>query len=144
MYFDCPVVIPYYGGKFTMSKRLVEMMPLHKRYIEVFAGGASMFFRKKKADWNVLNDLDNDIVNLYICVLKEFEELTKHIYWYPRSRTLFDKIFGYQNRWECPSNILQFYQLVPPTPQSLRRLILLNPPYMALKIWYLRYQNALD
>ncbi len=69
MYFDCPVVIPYYGGKFTMSKRLVEMMPPHKRYIEVFAGGASMFFRKKKADWNVLNDLDNDIVNLYICVL---------------------------------------------------------------------------
>ena len=38
----------------------------------------------------VLNDVDNDIVNLYICVLKEFEELTNHIYWYPRSRTLFD------------------------------------------------------
>ena len=87
---NCPVVIPYYGGKFTMSKRLVGMMPPHNRYIEVFAGGASMFFRKKKADWNVLNDLDNDIVNLYICVLKEFEELTEHIYWYPRSRTLFD------------------------------------------------------
>ncbi|HAT66341.1 MAG TPA: hypothetical protein DCS66_17390, partial [Flavobacteriaceae bacterium] len=36
------------------------------------------------------NDLDNDIVNLYICVLEEFEELKRHIYWYPRSRTLFD------------------------------------------------------
>jgi len=87
---NCPVVIPYYGGKFTMSKRLIEMMPPHKRYIEVFAGGASMFFRKKKVDWNVLNDLDNDIVNLYICVLEEFEELKRHIYWYPRSRTLFN------------------------------------------------------
>ena len=72
---DCPVVVPYYGGKFTMSKRLIEMIPPHERYIEVFAGGASMFFRKKKVKWNVLNDLDNDIVNLYICVLKEFEEL---------------------------------------------------------------------
>ena len=88
---NCPVVIPYYGGKFTMSKRLIEMMPPHKRYIEVFAGGASMFFRKNKVEWNVLNDLDNDIVNLYICVLKEFKELKRHIYWYVKSRTLFEK-----------------------------------------------------
>ena len=88
---NCPVVIPYYGGKFTMSKRLIEMMPPHKRYIEVFAGGASMFFRKNKVEWNVLNDLDNDIVNLYICVLKEFKELKRHIYWYVKSRTLFEE-----------------------------------------------------
>ena len=88
---DCPVVMPYYGGKFTMSKRLIEMIPPHERYIEVFAGGASMFFRKKKVKWNVLNDLDNDIVNLYICVLKEFEELKRHIYWYVKSRTLFEE-----------------------------------------------------
>jgi len=90
MDMSCPVVIPYYGGKFLMSKRLIEMMPPHKRYIEMFAGGASMFFRKSKAEWTVLNDLDNDIVNLYICVLKEFEKLTEHIYWYPRSRELFN------------------------------------------------------
>ena len=88
---NCPVVMPYYGGKFTMSKRLIEMIPPHSRYIEVFAGGASMFFRKEKVEWNVLNDLDNDIVNLYICVVKEFEELKRHIYWYPKSRTLFDE-----------------------------------------------------
>ena len=88
---DCPVVMPYYGGKFTMSKRLIEMIPPHKRYIEVFEGGASMFFRKNKVEWNVLNDLDNDIVNLYICVLKKFEELKRHIYWYVKSRTLFEE-----------------------------------------------------
>ena len=116
MDFECPVVIPYYGGKFTMSKRLVEMMPLHNRYIEVFAGGASMFFRKKKVDWNVLNDLDNDIVNLYICVLKEFEELTKHIYWYPRSRTLFDdfkeKIKDSEIDIPDPERAAQYYFVV--------------------------------
>ena len=86
---DCPVVMPYYGGKFTMSKRLVPMLPPHRRYFEVFSGGASMFFRKKKAEWNVLNDIDNDIVNLYSCVINKFEELKKHIFWLPRSRKLF-------------------------------------------------------
>ena len=86
---DCPVVMPYYGGKFTMSKKLVTMLPPHRRYFEVFAGGASMFFRKSKAEWNVLNDIDNDIVNLYTCVIKKFDKLCEHIYWLPRSRKLF-------------------------------------------------------
>ena len=89
MDFNCPVVMPYYGGKFKMSKELVTMIPPHRRYFEVFCGGASMFFRKSKAEWNILNDVDNDIVNLYICVLKRFDKLREYIYWYPRSRKLF-------------------------------------------------------
>ena len=84
----CPVIIPYLGGKFE----LVPMLPPHTRYIEMFAGGLSMFFRKKKVEWNVVNDFDNDVVNLYICVVERFNELASYIYWYPRSRTLFDEI----------------------------------------------------
>ena len=87
---DCPVVIPYYGGKFAMSKKLVQYIPKHLRYFEPFFGGGSMFFRKKKVKWNILNDIDNDLVNLYSCVLNEYEDLSEKIYWYPRSRTLHD------------------------------------------------------
>ena len=87
---SCPVVIPYYGGKFTMSKQLLQYIPEHLRYFEPFFGGGSMFFRKKKAKWNVLNDIDNDLVNLYLCVLNKFDELSEKIYWYPRSRKLHD------------------------------------------------------
>ena len=68
------------------------MLPPHERYIEMFAGGLSMFFRKTKAKWNVVNDIDNDVVNLYISVLEEFDKLSEYIYWYPRSRTLFNEI----------------------------------------------------
>ena len=88
----CPVVIPWYGGKFELSKKLVPMLPPHERYFEVFAGGLSMFFRKTKCKWNVVNDLDNDVANLYISVVEKFDELSDYIYWYPRSRELFDKI----------------------------------------------------
>ena len=42
-------ILPYYGGKVKLSKLLVELIPPHKHYIEVFAGGLSMFFRKNKA-----------------------------------------------------------------------------------------------
>ena len=65
-WLECPVIIPYLGGKFELSRKLVPMIPYHERYIEVFAGGASMFFRKVKTDFSVLNDKDNDIVNLYM------------------------------------------------------------------------------
>ena len=88
----CPVVIPWYGGKFELSKKLVPMLPSHERYFEVFAGGLSMFFRKNKCTWNVVNDLDNDVVNLYISVVEEFEAFKEFVYWYPRSRALFLEI----------------------------------------------------
>tara|TARA_Y100001951_G_scaffold48078_1_gene37906 strand:- start:44 stop:889 length:846 start_codon:yes stop_codon:yes gene_type:complete len=88
----CPVVIPWYGGKFELSKKLVPMLPSHERYFEVFAGGLSMFFRKNKCTWNVVNDLDNDVINLYISVVEEFEAFKEFVYWYPRSRALFLEI----------------------------------------------------
>ena len=48
-----------------------------------------MFFRKKRAKWNVLNDKDNDIVNLYICVIEKKDELVDKLFWLPKSRELF-------------------------------------------------------
>lgn len=88
---DCPVVIPYYGGKWELSKQLVPMLPPHSRYIEVFAGGLSMLFRKKRVEKNIVNDFDNDIVNLYVSVAEKFDEFSNHVYWIPRSRKLFAK-----------------------------------------------------
>ena len=67
-----------------MSKILVPLIPSHQRYIEMFAGGLSMFFRKKKAKWNVVNDIDNNIVNLYMCVMHDYDELIKNLFWLPK------------------------------------------------------------
>ena len=88
-WFQCPIVIPYYGGKYELSRQLVNYIPPHERYFEMFAGGLSMFFRKHKAKWNVLNDKDNDIINLYVCVIEELDRLSEILYWLPKSRTLF-------------------------------------------------------
>ena len=88
-WYDCPIVLPYYGGKYEMSKTLIPLLPPHERYFEVFAGGLSMFFRKSKAKWNVLNDIDRNIVNLYICVIEKYDELVHYLFWIPKSRDLF-------------------------------------------------------
>ena len=88
-WFICPIVLPYYGGKYELSRELVGFIPPHIRYFEVFAGGLSMFFRKSKAQWNVLNDKDNDIVNLYLCVIEKMKELIEILSWIPKSREMF-------------------------------------------------------
>ena len=94
-WIDCPVIIPYYGGKFELSRKLVPMIPEHDRYIEMFAGGLSMFFRKKKVGWNVVNDLDRNVVNLYTVLAEEFEEFVSHIKWYVKSRALHEILKKY-------------------------------------------------
>ncbi len=48
-----------------------------------------MFFRKNKAEWNVLNDKDNNIVNLYMCVIHDLDKLVEILNWIPKSRKLF-------------------------------------------------------
>ena len=85
---DCPTIFPYYGGKFSLSRQLVPMLHSHKRYIEVFLGGGSMFFRKNKAQINILNDLHNDIINLYISVAEDFDKFRYYCKHILLSRTL--------------------------------------------------------
>jgi len=87
-WLKCPVIIPYLGGKYSFSRTLLPMMPEHKRYVEVFAGGLSMFFRKKSARRSIVNDVDKNLINLYICVLEKNEEFREYLYWYPKSREL--------------------------------------------------------
>ena len=90
--YDCPTIIPYFGGKVEISKQLVPLMPDHVRYFEPFAGGLSTFFRKPKSDINILNDLDKDLANLYFCVVVSFDEFIDKSFWLPKSRELFNKI----------------------------------------------------
>jgi site-specific DNA-adenine methylase len=39
-------IIPYFGGKSRLVKTIINKIPEHACYVEVFAGGASVFFGK--------------------------------------------------------------------------------------------------
>ena len=116
-WLDCPVVIPYFGGKFELSRKLVPMIPHHHRYIEMFAGGLSMFFRKKKVEWNVVNDLDKNVVNLYTVLAEKFDEFVWHVQWYVKSRALHEILKEYINNTKVtdipdPKRAARYYYLV--------------------------------
>ena len=57
--------IPYIGGKNRLAAQIITLFPEHTTYVEPFAGGAQVFFRKEPSKVEVLNDLDYEIVNFY-------------------------------------------------------------------------------
>lgn len=58
-------LIPYFGGKNRLAKRIIERIPPHDCYVEVFAGGAGILFKKEPSKAEVLNDLDGELVTFY-------------------------------------------------------------------------------
>jgi DNA adenine methylase len=57
----------YPGGKYYALKYIVPFIDSyeHDLYVEPFIGGGSVFFGKKKAKENWLNDLDTDLIKTY-------------------------------------------------------------------------------
>ena len=68
-------LIPYFGGKTRLAKTIVQKIPPHTCYVEVFAGAAAVFFAKEPSKTEVINDLDRELVTLYRVVQYHPEEL---------------------------------------------------------------------
>lgn len=84
-------VVPYFGGKTRLVKTIVSRFPEHTCYVEVFAGGAAVFFNKEPSKAGVINDLDRDLVTLYRVIKHHPEELYKQFKFSLTSRAEFDR-----------------------------------------------------
>ncbi len=71
------------GNKKKLAKQIQAYFPPHKIYIEPFFGAGGMFFNKPKAKYNIVNDLDSDVFNLFQVVMNQKEELEKAFYIMP-------------------------------------------------------------
>jgi DNA adenine methylase len=136
----------YPGGKFYARKLILEYLIPHSHYAEPFAGGASIFFAKKKVAHNILNDIDPDLINCYLAIRDNVEALItlldgieatkenhyyyKHVYqptntleqafrWYYLNRISYSGIMNMQN---CYWGYGDKYSMQPKNwPTHLRR-----------------------
>lgn len=83
--------IPYLGGKHFLVKRLLPLIPPHRVYVEVFGGGASLLLAKEPSPIEVYNDIDGELVNLFITVRDRKEEFRQRLEGLPYSRALYQK-----------------------------------------------------
>ena len=83
-------IIPWIGGKRRLAELLISRFPPHSCYVEVFAGGAAVYFARNPADVEVLNDVNGDLVNLYRVVRHHLEEFVRQFKWALSSRQVFE------------------------------------------------------
>lgn len=83
--------ITYYGGKQTLLKYLLPLIPAHRLYCEPFFGGGAVFFAKPKSEVEVINDINGEIVNFFKVLKSNFPELQKEIRATLHSRELYKK-----------------------------------------------------
>jgi DNA adenine methylase len=80
------------GGKSQLAKRIIARIPEHGCYVEAFAGGAWVLFRKPESEVEVINDLNRDVVTLYRVVQHHLEEFIRYFKWMLVSRDEFDRM----------------------------------------------------
>lgn len=69
-------IIPWIGGKRRLADHIIPRFPAHDCYVEVFAGGAALYFLRPPAKVEVINNVNGELINLYrvvtssgVCVL---------------------------------------------------------------------------
>jgi DNA adenine methylase len=82
-------IIPWIGGKRRLAKHILPLFPEHTCYVEPFCGAAALYFMKKPAKVEVLNDISGELVNLYRVVQHHLEEFVRQFKWSLVSREMY-------------------------------------------------------
>jgi DNA adenine methylase len=76
------------GNKKKVAKKLYQYFPPHRLRITLFFGAGGMFFNTPRSKFNVINDLDDDVTNLFLVVSSSPDELIEALTYTPISSSL--------------------------------------------------------
>lgn len=79
-------VLKYPGSKWRMADWVVSHMPAHGTYLEPFFGSGAVFFTKKPAKVETINDVDMHVVNFFKVLREHPDELARVVELTPWSR----------------------------------------------------------
>jgi DNA adenine methylase len=83
--------LAWLGGKSQLADRIIDRMPTHTAYCEVFAGAAWVLFKKPESKVEIINDINRELVTLYRCVKHHLPELVQQFRWMLVARDEFDR-----------------------------------------------------
>jgi DNA adenine methylase len=104
------------GNKKKIAGKIQQYFPKHTLYIEFFFGAGGMFFNKPKAKYNIVNDNDSEVFNLFSVLKARYKDLERKWYETPLNEELWQ-------HWRSNSEI-------DPVWQAVRFLYLSNLGYM--------------
>lgn len=86
-------VLKYPGAKWRLADWIISHFPKHHTYIEPFFGSGAVFFKKSPSPIETINDLDNNVTNLFKIVRDNPNELARIVAATPFSRYEYDSTF---------------------------------------------------
>ena len=93
------------GNKDTIAPQIIAKFPSHSVYIEPFFGAGGIFFNKPKSKYNILNDLDGDIFNLFTILQTDYKKLMTCLLHTPYSQELY-------THWKTTPELDPFWKAV--------------------------------
>lgn len=73
--------LSYRGGKSLLVNKIIQRIPQHTCYCEVFAGAAWLLFGKEESKVEIINDINKDLVTLYRVIKHHLEEFIRYLKW---------------------------------------------------------------
>ena len=83
-------VIKYPGSKWRIAKWIIQRFPKHHSYLEPFFGSGAVFFSKPRSNIETINDIDDNVVNLFRCIREDPEKLSRSAYLTPYARVVYE------------------------------------------------------
>ena len=75
-------LIKWSGSKWNLATRIIPLFPVHERYVELFAGTASVLLRKEPSAVEILNDAYAELINFYLIVINEHDAFMDKAKWF--------------------------------------------------------------
>lgn len=82
-------LLPWMGGKSKLAAQIIDMLPPHTTYVELFCGGCAVFFKKPRSKGEILNDRDDRLIMLLRAFRYHPDELLRELSHITHSRTEF-------------------------------------------------------
>lgn len=67
----------YYGGKAGMAPLIASLLPPHRVYMEPFAGSLAVLFAKPPSRFEIVNDVDRNVVTFFRVLREQPDELER-------------------------------------------------------------------
>ena len=87
-------VLKYPGSKWRIAGEIVARIPEHHTYLEPFFGSGAVFFSKEPSRIEMINDLDNNVPNLFRCIRDDPGRLARIVATTPYSRHEYERAFA--------------------------------------------------
>lgn len=110
-------VFRYPGSKWSIAEWIISHFPEGYEkmvYLEPFLGSGAVFFNKRPGAVETINDLDDDVVNLFQILRERPEDLKKALWLTPNSREEYDRAFE-----PCEDSLEQARRFMVRTTQAI-------------------------